>query len=67
MHENLLPRLRVPTTNIEKQNQSDSIDAVFCDPKIADTDRQSETQDSNKSTAPTPFNIQLMSSGYSAE
>ena len=67
MHENLLPRLRVPTTNIKRQKQSDSMDDGFTNPKIANTDKQSETQDSNKSTAPTPYSLQLTPSGYSTE
>ncbi|KTD61859.1 hypothetical protein [Legionella spiritensis] len=57
MHDNLLPRLRTPITNIVKQNQSDSMDDGLSNPAISNTDKHSETQDPNKTTAPTPLSM----------
>lgn len=67
MHDNLLPRLQIPTTNIEGQNKYDSMDEGVSSPIIENTDRQSEILNVDNSTAPTPFSMQPMPSGYSTE
>ena len=65
MHDNLLPRLQIPKTNIERQNKSDSMDDEVSSPIIGNTDRQNETLNFENSTAPTPFSMQPMPLGYS--
>jgi hypothetical protein len=67
MDENLLPRLRVPAINIERQNQSSSIDSGITEQKTVYANSHNKTRDSSKSTAPNPFSMRPVPVGYSTE
>lgn len=67
MHDNLLPGLRLPATNPERQHQSSPIDDGMSAHKEVHDESQNEIQTPSQSTAPTPFNMQPTPAGYSNE